>query len=154
MKKAVLILAVSIVAGAMAFCLMRSHQIAKHQGALVDSMPELTWVRTELKLNDEQFARVSKLHSDYRPKCMKMCGEIAAAREKMTALASRNRQMSPELETAIREYAVTRAECQQAMLNHIYQTAALLDKDQASRYLETTLPYALDTAESGDAHSH
>ncbi|MEO7100332.1 MAG: hypothetical protein ABI162_13290 [Luteolibacter sp.] len=154
MKKAALILAVAILAGAMAFCLMRSHEIAKRQGALLDSMPELTWMRTELKLSDEQFAKVSKLHSDYRPKCMEMCGKIATTREKMASIASRNHQMSPELETAVREYAVTRAECQQAMLNHIYQTAALLDKDQAARYLETTLPYALDTAESGDVHSH
>jgi hypothetical protein len=156
MKKAAVILAIAVLSGAMAFWLMRSHQIAIHQRALVDSMPELTWVRTELKLSDEQFAKVSKLHADYRPKCIGMCGKITAARGKMAAIAGRDHQMTPELETAIREYAATRAECQQAMLNHIYQTAGILDKDQAGSYLAMTLPYALDTTpnEPGHLQSH
>ncbi|MEO8614137.1 MAG: transmembrane domain-containing protein [Luteolibacter sp.] len=154
MKKAVVILIAAVLAGTIAFWLMRSHQISKNQGALLDSMPELAWVRTELKLSDEKFAEVSKLHSDYRPKCMEMCGKIAMAHEKMVALAGRNQEMSHELETAIREYAATRAECQQAMLNHIYQTAGVLDKYQAARYLETTLPYALDTSPGDSAHGH
>ncbi len=154
MKKAALILIAAVLAGALAFYLMRSHQIAKHQGALLDSMPELAWVRTELKLSDEQFAEVSKLHSDYRPRCVEMCGKIATAHGRMVALAGRGREISPELETAIREYAATRAECQQAMLKHIYQTAGVLDKDQAARYLETTLPYALDTTPGGSVHVH
>lgn len=154
MKRAVLVLIVAMLAGAMAFWLMRSHQIAKRQGALVDSMPELTWVRTELKLSDEQFARVSKLHSDYRPKCMEMCGKIATAHEKMVVLAGETCTMNSELEAAIREYAATRVECQQAMLVHIYQTAGVLEKGQAARYLETTLPYALDDTSDGAVHIH
>ncbi len=154
MRKATLILITAVLAGTLAFCLMRSHQIAKHEGALIDSMPELAWLKSELKLSNEQFAKVSKLHSDYRPKCMEMCGKIATAHGKLVTLAGSGHEISPELESAIRDYAATRAECQQAMLTHIYQTAEAMDPKQAVLYLETTLPYALDTIPGGSVHVH
>ncbi|MES2437506.1 MAG: periplasmic heavy metal sensor [Verrucomicrobiota bacterium] len=155
MKKGLFILAVALLAGVMAFYLMRSHKIAQSQGPLVDSMPELAWVRTELKLTDEQFAKVSQLHAAYRPKCVEMCRRISDAHEKIEGFARKDRKVSPELDDAIHEHARIHVECQQAMLKHIYETAAALDENQAARYLETMLPYALDFthSESGNLHS-
>jgi hypothetical protein len=82
MKRSILVLAIALVAGVTAFCLIRAQIAAKPQSVLLDSMPELAWVKSELKLSDEQFAKVSALHAAYRPKCMEMCGKIAAAHEK------------------------------------------------------------------------
>jgi chromosome segregation ATPase len=112
-------------------------------------MPELAWLRKELKLTDEQFAKVSELHAAYRPKCEEMCQQISLAHEKLEEAARAAREMSPELQAALREHAETHARCQQAMLKHIYETAEVLDKGQASRYLEMTLPFALDSTASG-----
>lgn len=156
MRKGLIILAVAALAGVMAFCLMRSHKLAAVRGPMLDSMPELAWLRTELKLTDEQFTKVSRLHVAYRPECMEMCRDISEAHEKTEGLtAVKVREMTPELEAAIREHALIHADCQQAMLKHLYETAAVLDDTQASRYLETMLPYALDfsLSESGNLHS-
>jgi Spy/CpxP family protein refolding chaperone len=156
MKKLILMVAVSLLAGVLSFFLMRSQRMAAHHGSLVDSMPELTWIRKELKLTDAQFAKVSALHASYRPKCMEMCRSIADGHEKIEGLARKDRMVTSELEAAIREHADNHARCQQAMLRHIYETAAVLDDSQASRYLETMLPYALDFTHGGleSPHSH
>ncbi len=154
MKKGILILAIALLAGVMAFCLMRSRTITHSRENLLDSMPELAWVRTDLKLTDEQYAKVSELHVTYRPKCMEMCRRISAAHEKMDGLAGKGRELTPALEAAIREHAVIHAECQQEMLKHLYETARVLDEKQAAHYLETMIPFALDFTLSGSGSPH
>ncbi len=155
MKRPLLILLFFLLAGVAAFCVMRSQKSAERQGVLLDNMPELSWVRSELKLTDEQFAKVAELHAAYRPKCVQMCRRIAEAHEKLDRLAARDESVSEELRAAIREHADIHAECQETMLEHLYQTAAQLDSKQAAKYLETMLPYALDFthSESGAMHS-
>ena len=37
-------------------------------------------------------------------------------------------------------------ECQQAMLKHVYETAACMAPEQADTYLKTVLPHVLGTA--------
>ncbi len=155
MKRSVLVFAIAIIAGVAAFCLIRTQIAVRHQNVLLDSMPELAWVKSELKLNDEQFAKVSALHAAYRPKCMEMCGKIAAAHEKVEDMIYKNPGVTPELERAIHEHAAIHADCQQAMLDHIFQTAGVLNREQAALYMKEMLPYALDFShsESGKLHA-
>lgn len=154
MKRALILLAVALVAGVTAFCFTRSHKMAERHGPLLDAMPELAWIRTDLKLTDEQFAKVSELHAAYRPKCEELCNRISQAHEKVAAAARSSGSMTSGLEAAIQEHAETHAQCQQAMLRHMYETAALLDKEQSVRYLETMLPIALDFAPAESGHTH
>jgi len=53
-------------------------------------------------------------------------------------------QASSSTLAAISDHARIHAESQEAMIGHLYRTAAVLDKDQAKRYLTIMLPYALD----------
>jgi DNA-binding SARP family transcriptional activator len=157
MKNLLVVVVVSLVAGVASFSLMRSHKLASNAtngGPLVDTLPELAWVRTELKLTDSQFAKVSELHVAYRPKCLELCQNIAAAHEKLARLTTSDRKVTPELEAAIREHAEVHANCQQAMLRHLYETAATLDEKQANRYLELMIPYALDAPPSDQESNH
>lgn len=154
MKKGLLMLLIALVAGAAAFWVMRSRQPHDHQTVLLDSMPELAWLRGELNLSDDQFAQASALHAAYRPECALMCRRIAETRTRMEALAQGTRAMTPELAEAIREHALVRAECQQKMLGHLYQTARLLNDRQAARYLEKVLPHALESPTPGQAGCH
>lgn len=148
------ILLLALVCGAVAFHAARSHKTQSHSGVLFDTLPELEWVRNELKLNSEQFARVSELHVGYRPKCMEMCDRIRKAHERLE-LASRSAdKLSPELKAAIEDHARVHAECQEAMLEHLYETAAVLDDAQGDRYLEMMLPFALDFSHSEPAGIH
>ncbi len=154
MKKGLIILMCALVAGAGTFWVTRCHQQAARQEVLLDAMPELAWLRGELHLSDAQFAQASALHTAYRPQCAIMCCRIAEARARLEAIAQGARGMTPELTDAIREHARVRAECQQKMLDHLYQTAALLDDSQAARYLAKVLPQALESTSQGPASCH
>ena len=152
--KALYILMVILAAGVLAFCLMRNHRMPSRGDALLDTMPELGWVRSELKLTDEQFKKVAQLHADYRPECVKMCHRISQAHEQIEKLAKTAQGMTPELDAVLREHAAIHLECQQTMLGHIYRTAAVLDEGQSAKYLDTVLPYALDFTHSETGNLH
>lgn len=154
MKKPIFILLFILLAGTFAFCLTRSVKSSHRAGLLLDKMPELTWVRSELKLNDEQFAKVSAIHAAYRPKCEAMCQRILEAHKKLDRLAAKDQVVGEELKLAIREHADIHAECQEEMLKHLYQTAEAMDTEQAAKYLKAMLPYALDFSHSEPSSVH
>ncbi|WP_052573331.1 periplasmic heavy metal sensor [Haloferula sp. BvORR071] len=154
MKKPLLVFLFLLLAGAAAFCLTRSVRSTSHKGALLDKMPELAWVRTELGLSDEQLAKVSELHAAYRPKCEAMCQRILEAHQKLDHLAAKDQGITDELKAAIREHADIHAECQEAMLKHLYETAGQMDSRQAAKYLKAMLPYALDFSHSEPSSVH
>ena len=98
---------------------------------LLDSIPELAWLRVDLKLSDAQFAKASELHVAYRPTSVEMCRSIAEAHAKLESLTHGSRAISPELEDAIRDHARVHAECHKKMLEHLYQTADQAEKRRA-----------------------
>ncbi len=150
MKKGLLFLVLAIAAGVASFYITRTHQQSAQKEVLLDSLPELAWLRVDLKLTDDQFAKASALHLAYRPTCVTMCRNITEAQTRLDTLARSARGMTPELEAAIQEAARVHAQCRTKMLEHLYQTAALLDDKQAARYLETMLPHALDSTSTTD----
>ena len=154
MKKGLLIFVLALVTGITAFYATRVHYYSERKGVLLDSMPELAWLHTELKLSDDQFAKASRLHVAYRPTCEVMCRNIAEAHARLETVARSGHGMSPELTEAIRDHARVKAECQQKMLEHLYQTASLLNDEQAARYLDATLPHALDSSTNAEDGPH
>jgi Spy/CpxP family protein refolding chaperone len=158
MNKSAGILFVALVAGLIAFCAMRWHKAAEFshgEGIALDAMPELAWLRKELNLSDEQFVKVRDLHAAYRPNCTEMCRRISEAHEKIESFASAHQVITPAYKAALNEHAAIHVECQEAMLNHLYETAATLSPEQSKRYLETMLPFAVDFthSECGTLHA-
>ncbi len=158
MKKGSAILLFALLAGLLAFCTMRWRKAAENshgEGIALDAMPELTWLRNELELTEAQFVKVRELHAAYRPKCIDMCRRISKAHERIESFAAAHHVITPEYKAALNEHATIRAECQEAMLNHLYETAATLNPEQSKRYLEAMLPFALDFthSESGILHA-
>ena len=146
MKKNILMAALALSLGVASFMAVKNRGQAPSSEDLVDALPELQWLRKELGLADKAFARVRELHEAYRPKCREMCASITRSRAKILHLSMDSRSMNDELNAGIHEYARTIAECKQSMLDHLYQTAALMDEPQADRFLEITIPLALETA--------
>lgn len=146
MNKRLLVLAAALMAGILAFLASRSQHSAATDPVLLDSLPELAWLRSDLKLTDEQFAKVVQLHRDYRPVCEEMCRRIIESEAAVARLASGQDGMTDELARAIEIHGSVFAACKRSMLEHLYRTAGLMDERQARRYLEVTLPLALDSA--------
>ena len=154
MKKGLLVFMVALLAGMVAFCAVRWQKAGHHHSGKETALPELVWLKKDLELSEEQFSKVRELHLAYSPGCAEMCRRIAEAHKKIEAFATSTREITPEYKAALREHADIHVECQEAMLKHLYRTAATLNPQQAERYLKTMLPFAMDFthSESGNLH--
>lgn len=158
MKRGVLILIVAVTMGIAGFVITRQQCCCSTSSATThDSgtlLPELEWLHHELKLTDEQFAKVTELHVSYRPTCEALCMKIAAAHRKVQALAEANPIRVPELEGALVEQSAVHLECQKALLKHLLQTADVMSPEQAKLYLEAMLPQVTggDAGQGIDTH--
>jgi len=104
---------------------------------------ELSWMKEEFGLSDEEFRKIEQLHNDYVPRCDEYCCQVAESAAKVKRLAEHSDSMSEELAAALKDYERTRLECQQALLEHLYETASCMPPDKAKRFLDMALPSAL-----------
>jgi hypothetical protein len=115
--------------------------------------PELSWLKDEFRLSDEQFARITRLHDRYLPDCAGMCRRIVTQQEEINRLLSGTDRMNPEIEAALLEAAELRAECQRRMLGHFYEVSRVMPPDQGQRYLQWVQQRTL-TASHSIEHGH
>ena len=110
---------------------------------------ELSWMKEEFGLDDEEFRKIEQLHSDYVPRCDELCCRIADSSAKVQRLAEQSDSMTEELAAALRDYETTRLECQKALIEHLYETARCMPPDKGTKFLEVALPNALS-----DSHAN
>jgi hypothetical protein len=145
-QKSLLFLCIAVLAGLTTFGASRwsSWPDSPPPGSRVlAAMPELEWLRDELKLDPDQYEKVRARHEAYLPTCAALCRRIDEARKSTETYALAHHTLTPEYRRILNEHAQAHVDCQQEMLKHLYETAALLNKDQSRRYLEMMLPYAL-----------
>jgi hypothetical protein len=109
-------------------------------------LPELEWLRLSLHLSGPQFEKVEALHLAYQPRCAELCLRIQHSDQALQAVASRNRTVTEDVLKLLSERARLTQECQQAMLQHVYETAACMTLEQADNYLKVVLPHVLGPA--------
>lgn len=109
---------------------------ASRRAVLNSEAPELMWLKTEFKLSDEEFARISRLHEGYLPGCMERCAKISKINEKLEGLLAGTNSVTSEIEQAIDDAAQMRAECQKNMLKHFYQVSQAMPPEQGRRYFQ------------------
>jgi hypothetical protein len=107
--------------------------------------PELTWLKQEYQLTDEQYTRVCKLYAAYHPQCLEMRHEIDKKNARLKDLLASTNTVTPEIKEALMETVQLRAKCETAMLNHFYEVSQAMPPDQGRRYLawvqqETLVP--------------
>ncbi|CAN5787853.1 hypothetical protein BH11VER1_BH11VER1_37810 [soil metagenome] len=148
MKRGLLIIGAAMLAGLAGFAIthwkccefLTDRTASAHSNS---RLPELEWLRREFKLTDAQFAKVSELHQAYRPTCENLCMKIMTSHDRLKKLVGNGTEISPEFQAGLHEHAELHVECQIAMLNHLYRTAACLSPEQARRYLDAMLPQVL-----------
>lgn len=159
MKRGFLILLTALLIGSVGYFVTRQQSCciigdgaAAHDGGSL--LPELEWLHHELKLTDEQFAKVKEKHLAYRPTCEALCMKMAASRKKVQALAQAGDIASPALAAALQEQAAVHVECQQAMLRHLHETSSVMLPEQSKKYLDAMLPQVIgsDAGHSSSGH--
>jgi hypothetical protein len=111
---------------------------------------ELEWLRREYHLSDAQFAKIAALQSAYTPVCNEMCRRIMEANSKLDRLVSEKREVTPELEAAIREAGSVQEDCHKQMLAHIYRVSAQMNPVDAQNYLRLMKSRVIQAALSSD----
>ncbi len=150
MKRGILVVALALLLGIGGYSLVSwrrheaLHQLVEepdygHHGTDVEH-PELDWVKEELEVTEEQFAKIRALHLAYHPVCEELTHKLEASHKKLNRLMGAAEAIGPEIEAALREHAAVHLECDSAMLRHFYETAQCLNPVQARRYLDEMLP--------------
>lgn len=143
MKKAALILLTALVAATAAWFATR---------CLLARQSSMDWLRSEFHLSPEKMKAAEALHAGYQETCEEMCRQIAATDARLAAAIRSSTSTTPEIVAAIAETDRVRTECRIAMLDHFYQTAALMPEADRQRYLDKVLPVVLHPGEMHDDH--
>jgi hypothetical protein len=109
-------------------------------------LPELQWLRLSLHLTNPQFEKVQALHLAYQPRCAELCKRVQHSDQALQVSALRGRTVTDDVVKLLRERADLTLECQQAMLQHVYETATCMTPEQADNYLKLVLPHVLAAA--------
>ena len=135
MKKSALILLAGLVLSTVAFSGFYYLGTASCRDMMRSSEPELAWLQKEFHLSDAEFARISKMHAEYLPRCQERCQRIAEQDLRLQELLANATNMTPEIETLIKERGQTRATCEAEMLKHFLAVSRTMPPEQGQRYL-------------------
>lgn len=119
---------------------LSSKAMPKESGSL---LPELHWLQNWLRLDAEQMQKVKTLHLAYLPKCEDLCHRVYLSNEDILTISAGSTTVDAKLRNAMDERAKLAVECQQALLEHVYQTATFLRPEQSKKYLDLMVPYTL-----------
>lgn len=106
---------------------LASMRFSAHQVAADD----LSWMRREFHLTENQTEHIRQLHQGYLPKCEEMCARIA----KVQAELEETLKQGETPDAKLMEIAALRAQCQAAMLRHFKEVSQAMDTEQGKRYL-------------------
>lgn len=96
----------------------------------------VAWLRIEYHLTDAQYTKIAAMHDAYRPTCDRMCRSIAVSNARVNELIASSRTVTPEIEAALRNWALLQNECRLAMLAHVYAVSAEMSPEDGRRYVE------------------
>jgi hypothetical protein len=125
----------ALAAAAITFCAINFFATRDLRQMAAAPNGELEWLRREFHLNDAQFQKIEDLQSAYTPVCNGMCERIMEANSKLDRLLPKNREVTPEVEAAIREVGTVQDDCRKQMLAHIYRVSAQMNPADGERYL-------------------
>jgi hypothetical protein len=95
----------------------------------------MAWLAREYHLSPAQSAKIARMHDDYRPTCEAMCRRVAEANDKLTGLIAASPTVTPEIEGALKNWALLQNECRVAMLRHVYAVSAEMNPEEGRRYV-------------------
>jgi hypothetical protein len=136
MKRPWLILLAGVLVAAIAYGAAYFACSAPSRHLAGDKTPELAWLQKEFQIPDAEFARIARLHENYSAACAERCRRIDAKNAEIRSLLAATNAVTPQIETALHEAAMIRAECQHAMLQHFYEVSRTMPPEQGRHYLD------------------
>jgi hypothetical protein len=135
MRKPLLILLGGLAVAALAYCGVYYAGTADCCQMAKADAPELAWLKQEFHLTDAEFKRITEMHEAYLSGCAERCRRIDQKNQDLARLLAATNAITPEIEKALSESALLRADCQKKMLQHFYDVSRTMPSDQGKRYL-------------------
>jgi hypothetical protein len=135
MKSPVLILLGGLAVAALAYCGVYRAGTTSCCRMEQGKAPELAWLKQEFHLSDAEFKRVSEMHEAYLSGCTERCRLVDQKNQELARLLAATNTITPQIEEALSESALLRADCQKKMLQHFYDVSRTMPPDQGKRYL-------------------
>src|SRR5690349_2855183 len=112
MNRSLVIVLGALAIGAAVFA--ASYAISQHAcvATMTSSVDDLSWLRDEFHLSNDQMVRIRQLHEGYKPQCAKMCGLIAAKEAEVQATLANGTNVTAEAQKKLTELGELRAQCQ------------------------------------------
>ena len=135
MNRSLIIVLGALALGAALFC--GSYMVSQRVCRVCVAQPagSLDWLRNEFHLNDDQMARIQKLHKDYLSQCAAMCRVVAAKNQEVEAALDNRTNINPVAEQKLAELAACRVQCQSQMLRYLIGVSQVMPPEQGRRYL-------------------
>jgi hypothetical protein len=113
---------------------------AFHRPAGLDSLEgQLAWIRTELDLSDDQFARIKELHEASSPRLRALAAEVARMQAEFIAFEETRRTTDQVDFLEFARFVETRRninrECLESTRRLVLATADVMTPEQRDRYL-------------------
>lgn len=148
MKRTLLVFAVGLVGALLAhiawFELRRPSSYNAADG-------ELAWMKSELKLSNEQFARIKALHEANNPKLLLLAAQVSKMRTELQAFEEERKNSGNidflEFARFVEARRSIDKQCMDSTRNLVKATAEIMDPKQREHYLGLISP-ALSTPES------
>ena len=135
MRRPTLILFAGLAVAVLAYCGIYYAGTANCCRMEQGQTPELAWLKQEFRLSDAEFTRISQMHEQYLAGCAERCHRIDLKNQALAQLLASTNNITPEIEKALAESALLRAECQKIMLQHFYEVSRTMPPEQGKRYL-------------------
>jgi len=136
MRRPILVLLIALTVSLVGYFLC--YELATRPAKTLLAAPDCgqAWLCREFHLTGAQEAKIAKMHDDYRPTCERMCQRIAEANGKLDGLIAESHTVTPEIEAALKEWALLQNDCRQAMLQHVYAVSAEMSVEDGKRYVK------------------
>ena len=135
MRRGLQIIALGLVVAGLGYGGIYFAGTARSRQMLQSPQPELEWLKQEYHLDAAEFARISRLHNAYLPRCATHCRRIDELNRKLALALAATSSLTPEIKTLLTERARERADCQAEMLEHFFEVSRTMPADQGRRYL-------------------
>ena len=95
----------------------------------------LSWLQKQYQLNDDEIARIQKLHKDYLAQCDDMCRMITEKKQEVQQALNNTTNINPIAKQKLDELAACRVHCQSQMLQYFVNVSHIMPPEQGRRYL-------------------
>ena len=113
---------------------------------------------TEIAFVSESKDKVTKrplcstCYEAYLSGCKERCHRIDLKNEELARLLAATNTVTPDIEKALAEAALLRADCQKKMLQHFYDVSRTMPPEQGKRYLAWVQKQTIPSDSHGQMH--